>query len=310
MTRFTDGLHGSLLAPPRLIWHRFNAGQFRLRGARSASSSPGLADGWFGGTGIDLFEATEEIARADGSAGWNMMISNAVSSFVYNGADAKARREVFGDGPVACWATLLPKANSVEVPGGYRVSGNFAWGSSSSLSRWVLVAGPVPDRDGQQWFRAHLLPKDDVDIKEGSWDVMDLRATASIDYSITDKFVPAYRAFEYPLLTDGNPRHPSALGLVELGRPGMTAFASGIGFRALAELITAAPKPNASSPKGCRPTITSCNSGSASWREGCALPVRIISVSSPSRMERLPRAACWIRSALSMRCKRCRSQSG
>ena len=100
---------------------------------------------------------------------------------------------------------------------------------------------------------------------------MGLRATASIDYSITDKFVPAYRAFEYPLLTDGNPRHPSALGLVELGRPGMTAFASGIGFRALAELITAAPKPSASSPKGCRPTITSCHSGSASWREGCAL---------------------------------------
>jgi alkylation response protein AidB-like acyl-CoA dehydrogenase len=96
-----------------------------------------------------LFEATQEIARADGSAGWNMMISNAVSTFVYNGGDAKARREVFGDGLVACWATLLPKANSVEVPGAYRVSGNFAWGSSSSLSRWVLVAGPVPDREGQ-----------------------------------------------------------------------------------------------------------------------------------------------------------------
>jgi alkylation response protein AidB-like acyl-CoA dehydrogenase len=118
---------------------------------------------------------------------------------------------------------------AVEVPGGYRVSGNFAWGSSSSLSRWVLVAGPVPDLHGQQWFRAHLLPKDDVDIKEGSGDVIGLRATASIDYSIADKFVSAYRAFEYPLLTDGNLRHPSALRLVELGRPGMTAFASGIG---------------------------------------------------------------------------------
>src|SRR5215472_12695495 len=199
-------------------------------------------DGGLGRTGVDLFEATEEIARADGSAGWCMLISNAVSTFVHTGANPKARREVFGNDPVACWATLLPKAKSVEVDGGFRVSGNFAWGSSSSLSRWVLVAEPLNDRDGQQWFRAHLLPKQDVEIKEDSWDVMGLRATASVDYAISDKFVPAHRTFEYPFLSDGNPRHASALGLIELGRPGMAAFASGIGLRALAELIAAAPK--------------------------------------------------------------------
>lgn len=199
-------------------------------------------DGGLGGTGVDLFEATEEIACADGSAGWNMLISNAVSTFVHSGASPQARSEIFGEGPVACWATLLPKAKSVAAKGGFRVSGEFAWGSSSSLSRWVMVAEPLDDRDGQQWFRAHLLPKGDVDIKEGSWDVMGLRATASIDYSIADKFVPAYRTFEYPFLSDGNPRHASALGLIELGRPGMAAFASGIGLRALAELLAIAPK--------------------------------------------------------------------
>src|SRR5262245_38835227 len=31
-------------------------------------------DGGLGGTGVELFEATEEISRADGSAGWNMAI--------------------------------------------------------------------------------------------------------------------------------------------------------------------------------------------------------------------------------------------
>src|ERR1700738_1006949 len=46
----------------------------------------------------------------------------------------------------------------------------------------------------------------------------------------------------YPFLSDGNPQHASALGLVELGRPGMAAFTSGIGLRALAELVAAAPK--------------------------------------------------------------------
>ncbi len=200
------------------------------------------ADGGLGGMGVELFEATEEIARADGSAGWCVAISNAISGFVHKGAAAKARTEVFGNGPVACWATLLPKGTSVEEKGGFRVSGSFAWGSSSSLSRWVMVPARLADRDGQQWFRAHLLPKEDAEIKEGSWDVMGLRGTASIDYSITDKFVPAHRAFEYPFLADGNLQKASAQGLIQRGQPGIAAFASGIGFRALAELISAAPK--------------------------------------------------------------------
>ena len=199
-------------------------------------------EGGLGGTGVELFEATEEIARADGSAGWCMLISNTGSTFVHIGAGVKARREVFGNGAVACWGTLLPKARSVAVEAGFRVSGDFSFGSSSSLARWVVVAGPLADRDGQQWFRAHLLPKEDVEIKEGSWDVMGLRATASIDYVIADKFVPAHRTFEYPFLPDGNPQHVSATGLLDLGRPGVAAFASGIGLRALDELIAAAPK--------------------------------------------------------------------
>src|SRR3974390_1529188 len=41
-------------------------------------------DGGLGGTGVDLFEATEEIARGDGSAGWGMLSSNAVSTFVHS----------------------------------------------------------------------------------------------------------------------------------------------------------------------------------------------------------------------------------
>jgi len=194
--------------------------------------------GGLGGTGVDLFEATEEIARADGSAGWCVLISNTANTFVHTGTGIAAHREVFGHGPVACCGSLLPKATSVETDGGFRVSGNFSWGSSSSLSRWVGVAAPISDRGGEQWFRAHVLPKDDVDITEGSWDVMGLRATASVDYVILDKFVPAHRTFEYPFLSDGNPRHVSTMGLIDLARPGVAAFASGLGLRALDEQLT------------------------------------------------------------------------
>jgi hypothetical protein len=54
--------------------------------------------------------------------------------------------------------------------------------------------------------------------------VMGLRATASIDYVISDRFVPAHRTFEYPFLSDGNPQHASALALVEIGPAGDGGF--------------------------------------------------------------------------------------
>src|SRR6516162_4577998 len=76
----------------------------------------------------------------------------------------------------------------------------------------------------------------------GSWDVMGLRVTASIDYTIADKFVPEHRTFEYPFVAGEDPWSASAQGLIQRGQPGLAAFASGIGFRALAELIAAAPK--------------------------------------------------------------------
>jgi hypothetical protein len=69
---------------------------------------------------------------------------------------------------------------------------------------------------------------------------MGLHGTASIDCVISRKFVPGHRAFEYPFLPDRYLRKVSAQGLIQSGQPG--PFASGIGLRALAELIVAAPK--------------------------------------------------------------------
>lgn len=58
---------------------------------------------------------------------------------------------------------------------------------------------------------------EDAEIKEGSWDVMGLCGTASIDYSISDKFVPAYRTFEYPFVVEGDLQKPAAQGLLQRG---------------------------------------------------------------------------------------------
>jgi len=199
------------------------------------------AAGGLGAPRVAFFEATEEIARADGSAGWCVGLCNGINVFIHRGATPQLREEVFGAGPVCCWASLLPRGRSTPEPGGFRLTGSFGWGSGSSMSRWVVVTAPLADRDSFQWFRAHVVPKADVDLKEGSWDVMGLRATHSVDYDI-DAFVPVHRTFEYPMASEANPGGVFGREGTVLGQMGMVAFASGVGQAALAELVALAPK--------------------------------------------------------------------
>ena len=190
----------------------------------------------------EFFETVETIAKADGSAGWCLSVCATTAFVVSKAASAEVKQEVFGDGPVALWTSLLPRAQSVAVEAGYRVSGRFGWGSGSSLARWVVVAEGLPDRDGKQWFRAYVVPKSDVDCDLESWKPMGLEATASIDYAISDKFVPTHRSFEYPFMQPETPGAFSTLLAAFLNQVGLTAFATGVAQRALSELARRSAK--------------------------------------------------------------------
>ena len=197
--------------------------------------------GGLGGGRLDFFDAVEEIARADGSAGWCASVCNAINHTAFLGLPAEGREELFGDGPVACWTALAPNAAATPEAGGYRVSCAGAFGSGSSLSRWVLVAGNTGG-PGEGRYRAFLVPKVEAQIKAGSWDVMGLRATASIDYVISDRFVPARRTWEYAWSAKAGGGPLSAIDAARLNAVGLAGFAAGVARRALSELIVSAKK--------------------------------------------------------------------
>ncbi len=190
----------------------------------------------------EFFETVEAIAKADSSAGWCLSVCAAAAFVVSRAARPEAKQEVFGDGRVALWTSLLEGARSTPAPGGYTVSGRFGWGSGSSFARWVVVNEVFPDRFGNQWFRAFVVPRSDVDCDPESWEPMGLEATASIDYAISDKFVPTHRSFEYPLAQTETSATFSSLVAARLNQVGLTAFASGVGARALAEIMGVAAK--------------------------------------------------------------------
>jgi alkylation response protein AidB-like acyl-CoA dehydrogenase len=199
------------------------------------------AAGGLGGSRVEFFQTIEAIARADGSAGWCASVCNTVSHSAFLGLPPEGWVEVFGCGPASCWTSLIPRAVFTEEPGGYRVSCPGSFGSGSSLSSWVLVAGNTGGA-GEGRYRAFILPKDDVEVKDGSWDVMGLRATASIDYTITGRFVPARRSWEYAWASREASGPISAVDAVRLNAIGLSAFASGLGQRALSELVASASK--------------------------------------------------------------------
>jgi alkylation response protein AidB-like acyl-CoA dehydrogenase len=195
--------------------------------------------GGLGGSRLDLFDAVEAIARADGSAGWCASVCNTVNHTAFIGLPADGRNEVFAGRPVSIWTSLQPKAVATPEPGGFRVSCPGTFGSGSSLSDWVLVAANTGEaQEGR--YRGFLVPKAEVEIRDGSWDVMGLRATASIDYQITDRFVPSRRSWEYSWTTRDTSGPLSATEAVRLNAVGLAAFASGVGLGALADLIGSA----------------------------------------------------------------------
>jgi alkylation response protein AidB-like acyl-CoA dehydrogenase len=184
-----------------------------------------------------FYDVVEEIARADGSAAWCVSLCNIINLTVFTGLPQEGRDEVYGHGPVTCWAALAPNAVPTPEAGGFRISCPGAFGSGSSLSRWVLVASFDGD-PGAGLYRAYLVPKAEVEIDEGSWDVMGLRGTASVNYAIKDRFVPARRTWTYRWVRQEGDTGPLAVTeSVRLNAIGLGAFASGLAQRAMDELL-------------------------------------------------------------------------
>lgn len=189
----------------------------------------------------EYFETVEAIGMADASAAWCMAICNATNLMFHRAGPEQGRREVFGEGPVAMWIGLLPRATSKPADDGFLVSGKFGWGSGSSLASWVLVTEALPEREGLQWFRSYVLPKRDVHIVPDSWQPLGLKATASVDYVIEDVFVPLHRTFEYPVMDPSGTLPMSTVESAAFHGIGMAAFASGVARRAISELVSVAP---------------------------------------------------------------------
>jgi alkylation response protein AidB-like acyl-CoA dehydrogenase len=200
---------------------------------------------------VTQIEVIEALTAVDASAGWCLMVGATTGALpgVFLGEEAVGAMFDGRTMPLAA-GCYMPTGRAVAEPGGFRVTGRWAFASGIRHASWVsgtawVVRGGVQTDER----RVFVVRADEVEIHD-TWHVAGLRGTGSCDFSVKDHFVP--EAFT----GDMERARPQRGGpLYRLGLPGFVtnehvAFALGVARRAL-DAITALA---ATKSRGVRPS--------------------------------------------------------
>jgi alkylation response protein AidB-like acyl-CoA dehydrogenase len=185
----------------------------------------------------------EELSRADGSTGWVFMAAGLCIATGAAFLGESAAEEIFGGDTVPIIAGHGgPNGTAVVEGDGFRLSGNWRYGSGTKHADFihsgaVVIEDGVARRgpDGQPEVRAFVTPRRDAALAS-DWNVLGLRATGSVDYTITDLFVPEEFSHPVGVLQPKRGGNLYLIGLLGFAVIGHTGFALGVGRRALDEI--------------------------------------------------------------------------
>jgi alkylation response protein AidB-like acyl-CoA dehydrogenase len=188
-----DRVEAERRIPDDLLARLVAAGVFRIAMPRA-----------WGGPEMDplaQIELVEELARADASVAWVVMITSD-SGFYGAWLEDEVARALYPSLDARTAGMLFPAGRAHVVPGGFRVSGQWAFGSGS-LHADRLVGGCLLFEDGKprsggggrpDW-RIVYLPPGEVEILD-TWRTTGLAGSGSHDYRVQDVFVPAEHSFD------------------------------------------------------------------------------------------------------------------
>jgi indole-3-acetate monooxygenase len=165
---------------------------------------------------LTVFEAIEEISRADGAAGWCAMIATSLSLFTA-WLPVEVGRAMAGQPANFRGAgSLRPEGRAFPVDGGYRVRGQWDFASGAHHANWlkgtcIVMDGdkPVMSGAGTPQTRSVLIPAHQATIKD-TWSVVGMRGTGSHDFAVEDVFVPEAHTYSVsdPPRETGKLYHP------------------------------------------------------------------------------------------------------
>jgi alkylation response protein AidB-like acyl-CoA dehydrogenase len=192
---------------------------------------------------VTYIDVIEELSYADGSTGWVVMATGFSAGGASSALGPSAIEAIFGGDAGYIGAGQVSSLGKAErVEGGYRVSGDFHFGSGSRYASWFLGAfalqkdgQPVLTPEGKPQLILGFAPRHKVRLT-GNWDVMGLSATGSYDFQFVDQIMPDDFTMD--------PKRPRRRGPIDaIGVSiGHSAWALGAGMRALDEIKTVATR--------------------------------------------------------------------
>ncbi|MFJ6919132.1 acyl-CoA dehydrogenase family protein [Streptomyces sp. NPDC101133] len=160
----------------------------------------------WGGPDLDAVQQTEVIealAQGDASAAWCAMIGMDTPIYAgFLGEDVAGR--LLADPDTVTAGAIMPMGRAERVPGGYRVTGQWHFGSGITHSTWV-VGGVLVTRGGelepgppgaQGNWRVIVAPVEDFEIQD-TWYTTGLAGSGSRDYRTENLFVPEEYTFSF-----------------------------------------------------------------------------------------------------------------
>ena len=173
----------------------------RLAGTGFFHLLTGREHGGMAADPVTAARVIETLSTASPSVGWVTMILATASFWTVRMVPEEVRREIFADvspgeiQPAVIAGTLVPHGRAVRVEGGWRVSGQWPFGSGCHHATWLPTAawlhddsGPIVDDNGVPQWRAFHVPASDCVILD-TWHTSGLRGTGSHDYTMEDVFV-------------------------------------------------------------------------------------------------------------------------
>ena len=194
---------------------------------------------------VSQSEVIERLAYIDGSAAWCAFIGAGSTGFVAAQLPDAGIQDLLarsgGEWPVFAGSPATG-GTAERVPGGYRITGRWAWASGIGHASWVQAGfmvmekgEPARGENGLQLMLAAVIPVADLTV-EDSWHTMGLRGTGSAHFSSPGITIPEHRTF--PFLNPLARRGGVLFQLPVLGffGPAFSGFFQGLGRRALDEI--------------------------------------------------------------------------
>lgn len=203
-----------------------------------------------GGLELDpfaFFDTIEQLANADGSGGWTVMIGNSTAFFAW--LEPSVARELIGGSRAAAANVMAPTGLAVpDGSGGYVVDGRWAFNSGCLHAAWfqngVLITddagAPRMLPDGQVQRSFAYVRATDAEIVD-TWDAAGLCGSGSHDVVMRSLRVPAEHV---AMAGVDEPQHDGALWrlpILTLLGVMMVGFPLGVARRAVEEVTALAP---------------------------------------------------------------------